>query len=106
MANKVYSFADLEFRLHPHSNGVHASLEMSNGVYISCVFLYMSHGYEQGLWESWATNIESDPLGRSVHEINEWMAELSQLTSQQVKSMEKSLDAYEEFFSNLDDQLN
>jgi hypothetical protein len=107
MANKVYSFADLKFCLHD-IHGVHGLLKMDNGVYISCVFFEGSYGYREGLWEIWARNIEPDPVAMSIHDINAWMAELSMLTPEQVKSMEEALDEAKSIWETdaLDDMLD
>ena len=99
MANKIYSFADIEFRLHNTGTGVGGILTMSNGVHISCVFFKGSYGHRKGLWEIWAQNIEPDPIALSIHDINAWLAELSELTIEQVCSMEEALTAAEELWS-------
>ena len=99
MANKIYSFADIDFRLHSNGTGIGGILNMSNGVHISCVFFKGSYGHREGLWEIWATNIEPDPIPLSIHEINAWLAELSELTIEQVCSMEEALTEAEELWS-------
>ena len=101
MNKTIFSFADLQFALHRNASGVSATLEMPNGVRVSCVFHDFSFGHREGLWESWATNIEPDPMPRSVHEINEWMAELSKLTPEQVKAGEAEMKSFHDYFENL-----
>ena len=105
MANKIYSFADIEFRLHGSAKGIGGILSMSNGVYISCVFHDFSYGHKEGLWEIWAQNIEPDPIPLSIHDINAWLAELSELTIEQVCSMEEALTAAEELWSQQEMEL-
>jgi len=99
MANKIYSFADIEFRLHSTGKGIGGALTMPNGVYISCVFFKGSYGHKEGLWEIWAQNIEPDPIALSIHDINAWLAELCELTIEQVCSMEEALTRAEEIWS-------
>ena len=99
MANKIYSFADIDFRLHSSAKGIGGILNMSNGVHISCIFHEFSYGHKKGLWEIWATNIEPDPIALSIHDINAWLAELSELTIEQVCSMEEALTEAEEIWS-------
>lgn len=101
MNKTIFSFADLQFRLHPNASGVSATLEMPNGVRVSCVFHDFSFCHQEGLWEAWATNIEPDPMPRSVHDINEWMAELSKLTPEQVKAGEAEMESFHDYLDNL-----
>tara|TARA_B100001057_G_scaffold315511_1_gene315623 strand:+ start:3566 stop:3889 length:324 start_codon:yes stop_codon:yes gene_type:complete len=99
---KIYSFADIDFRMHDKLPGIQGTLVMSNGIRISCVFHDYSYGHEEGFWEIWAYNIEPDPFPSTIHHINDWFADLSKLTSEQVSSMEEALTESEKIFEEED----